>query len=97
MSLYCCALFFALCVCVCCCCIVLLCVYSTPSIFLILIVISCVRHERFQLVEIPDNRDIVRYKEEPVLKFDLWITSEVLSATLVYWEIITWSRQAYYA
>jgi hypothetical protein len=48
-------------------------------------------------VEIPDNRDIVRYKEEPVLKFDLWITSEVLSATLVYWEIITWSRQAYYA
>jgi hypothetical protein len=60
--------------CVCCCCIVLLCVYSTPSTTSILIVFSCVRRDRFQLVEIPHNRDIVRYKEESVLRFDLWIT-----------------------
>jgi hypothetical protein len=45
--------------------IVLLCVYSTPSLTLVLIVITCVRHERLQLVEIPHKRDIVRYKEEP--------------------------------
>jgi hypothetical protein len=53
-----------LCICLCCC-VVLLCVYSTPSLTPVLIVITCVRRERLQLVEIPHNRDIVRYKEEP--------------------------------
>jgi hypothetical protein len=55
--------------CVCCCCVLLMCVYSTPSLTSVLIVITCVRRERLQLVEIPHNRDIVRYKEEP------WYTS----------------------
>jgi hypothetical protein len=31
-----------------------------------------------------------------VLKFDRWITLEVLSATLVHWDTTTWSRQAFY-
>jgi hypothetical protein len=37
------------------------------------------------------------YNEELWLKFDLWITWEGLSATLVHWNTTTWSRQAYYA
>jgi hypothetical protein len=44
--------------------IVLLCVSSTPSLTPILIVFTCVRCERLQLVEIPHKLDIVRYKKE---------------------------------
>jgi hypothetical protein len=44
---------------------VLLCAYSATSLTLVLIVITYVKRERLQLVEIPHNRDIVRYKEEP--------------------------------
>jgi hypothetical protein len=63
-----------LCICVCCCSIVLLCAYSTPSLTPVLIVITCVRRERLQLVEIPNNRDIVRYKEE------LWYSSLIFGS-----------------
>jgi hypothetical protein len=69
-------------ICVCCCYVVLLCAYSIPSLTLDLIVIICVRHERFQFVEIPHNWDIYIRKTIMALKFDLWITWEGLSATL---------------
>jgi hypothetical protein len=36
-----------------------------PPLLWFSIVIICVRCERLQLVEIPHNQDIVRYKEEP--------------------------------
>jgi hypothetical protein len=36
----------------------------TPSLTPVLIVITCVRCERLQLVEIPRKQDIVRYKAE---------------------------------
>jgi hypothetical protein len=54
-----------LCIFACCCYVVLLCAYSTPSLTPVLIVITCVRWERLQVVKIPQNQDIVRYKEEP--------------------------------
>jgi hypothetical protein len=44
---------------------VLLCAYYATSLTLVFIVITYVKRERLQLVEIPQNRDIVRYKEEP--------------------------------
>jgi hypothetical protein len=44
--------------------IVLLCVPSILFFTPILIVITYVRCERLQLMEIPHKRDIVRYKEE---------------------------------
>jgi hypothetical protein len=37
-------------------------------------VIICVRHERLQLVEIPHNRDILRYMEE------LWYSSLIFGS-----------------
>jgi hypothetical protein len=46
--------------------IVLLFASSTPSPTPVLIVITCVGCERFQLVEIAHNSDIVRYKKEPL-------------------------------
>jgi hypothetical protein len=55
LSFCCCALVFAfMCVVVA---IVLLCVFLLP-LTLVLIVITCVRHERLQLIEIPHKRDI---------------------------------------
>jgi hypothetical protein len=43
---------------------VLLCAYYTPFLTLVLIMITCVRREKLQLMEIPHNRVIVRYKKE---------------------------------
>jgi hypothetical protein len=57
-----------------CCCVVLLCAYSIPSLALVLIVINCIRRERLQFVEIPQNWDIDIRKTTVTLKFDLWIT-----------------------
>ena len=65
LLLCCCALFFAFVHVVVLCCVVFLCVYSITSLSSVLIVIICVRSERLQLMEIPHNLDIVRYKEEP--------------------------------
>jgi hypothetical protein len=59
---------------VCCCCVVLLCAYSIPSLTLVLIVITCVRLERLQIVEIPHNWDIVKHKEE------LWYSSLIFGS-----------------
>jgi hypothetical protein len=44
---------------------VLLCAYSIPSLTLVLIVTTCIRRERLQLMDIPHNRDIVKHKKEP--------------------------------
>jgi hypothetical protein len=40
-----------------------------PPLLLFLIVITCVRRERLQIVEIPHKRDIVKHKKE------LWYSS----------------------
>jgi hypothetical protein len=61
--------------------IVLLCVYSTPSLTLFFIEITCVRRERLQRVEIPHKWVWVIRKTYVALKFDLWITWDGLSAT----------------
>jgi hypothetical protein len=71
-----------LCLCVWCCCNCALVWISTPFLTPDLIVINCVRHDRLQFLEIPHNWDIDIRKTTMVLKFDLWITWEGLSATL---------------
>jgi hypothetical protein len=43
-------------------------------------------------VEIPRKRGNTIRKAIAVLKFDLWITWERLSATLVHWDATTWGR-----
>jgi hypothetical protein len=50
----------------------------------------CVRCERLHLVEIPHKYEHTMRKTTMVLKFDLWITWEGLTATLVYWDTTTW-------
>jgi hypothetical protein len=52
---------------------VLLCVFLLPPYSCALIEIIRVRHERLQLVEIPQKEFDIR-KNNVVLKFDLWIT-----------------------
>jgi hypothetical protein len=86
-----------LCLCVWCCCNCAPVCVSTSILTPDLILINCVRRERLHFVEIPHNCDIDIRKTTVVLKFDLRITWEGLSATLVHWEATTWSRQAYYA
>jgi hypothetical protein len=68
--------------CACCCCDCALVCVAIPSLTLVLIEIICVRCERLQFVEIPHKRDYTIRKKTVVLKFDLWITWEGLSATL---------------
>jgi hypothetical protein len=49
-----------------------------------------VRCERLQLVEIPHKWEDTIRKTIVVLKFDLWVTWEGLSATLFHWDATTW-------
>jgi hypothetical protein len=77
----------------------LVCVLSPLScavihIVTLILVYGC---KRLQFVEIPYERDKSDTRTMVALKFDLWITWEGLSATLVRRDTTTWNRQAFEA